>query len=139
MEQPDSDNQELDLDAELVDGIPEVLIDAVHEEMVRANNFDVGLDPEDDPPSEDDVFASGHEDEPTEMTPKNYANHSKLNDKLCVECSVEPWKSVGRIGRVTTWPESKPYDKRNISATCYLHTGCHSKATKTNTLSEELF
>jgi hypothetical protein len=45
-----------------------------------------------------------------------------------VSCPQEPWAQYPRIGRITTWPQDKPLDKRSVSCKCYYHDNCSSPA-----------
>ena len=40
-----------------------------------------------------------------------------------IKCALEPWHQ-GHIGRITSWPESKPLHLRSSSCRCYMHPGC---------------
>ena len=48
-----------------------------------------------------------------------------------VRCPLEPWASLGRIGRFTTWPANLPLEHRSCSMKCYVHSNCTSPALKT--------
>ena len=39
-----------------------------------------------------------------------------------VACALPPYDSL-RVGRLTTWPEDRPPEKRSVSMKCFIHTG----------------
>ena len=54
-----------------------------------------------------------------------------------IACSVEPWSTVvGKVGRITTYPESKPLPDRSVSVKCYMHPGC-SRTTKRSRVADD--
>jgi len=38
-------------------------------------------------------------------------------------CSIEPWKSFSRVGRITTYPYPKPMEQRSVAMMCSTQKG----------------
>ena len=51
----------------------------------------------------------------------------------------EPWSFLykGRVGRITTWPETKPLLARNVSCKCLYHSDCSSKAVARSQITDQ--
>lgn len=49
--------------------------------------------------------------------------HATLGVGGYITCTVAPFNN-GVIGRITTWPESKPMENRSSSCKCYMHPKC---------------
>ena len=81
-----------------------------------------------------------HGSEATAPTVADLVAASVLNAGYRVVCSLPPWSSMTdkQIGRITTWPEHKPYELRSISCQCYRHSGCKSRAYKTRQATEQM-
>lgn len=45
-----------------------------------------------------------------------------------VTCPLAGWAPIPMVGRLTTWPESKPYESRSVSIKCFMHPRCGSPA-----------
>ena len=57
--------------------------------------------------------------------PLEVARASVVRADGYVLCPMQPWSSFGRpVGRITTWPDSRPMERRNVSVRCYMHPGC---------------
>lgn len=58
-----------------------------------------------------------------------------------VHCPEPPWceQVVGHIGRVTTWPSSKPLAQRSVSCRCYAHPKCSFAKSRAAISDEELY
>ena len=41
-----------------------------------------------------------------------------------VSCPVEPMNRIVNVGRITTFPASKPLPQRSVAVKCYLHSNC---------------
>ena len=54
-----------------------------------------------------------------------------------VSCPLGLWSCRPSIGRLTSWPASKPVALRSISMTCYLHPNCSSPAKRRGAVSDD--
>ena len=43
-----------------------------------------------------------------------------------ISCPRKPWCEFTNIGRITTWPDHLPMEKRNVSIKCHMHHNCSS-------------
>ena len=70
------------------------------------------------------------EAKPAVLSPEELADLSHVGDGGYISCDAEPFASMGfrSIGRITSWPENKPYEKRSHSCSCFLHGSCKSPA-----------
>lgn len=62
---------------------------------------------------------------------------SSISEGGHVSCALEPWRSRASLGRITTWPEHQPHEKRSVSMRCFLHPRC-SAARARSKVSDEL-
>ena len=53
-----------------------------------------------------------------------------------VSCPLPPWSEYETLGRITTWPNDVPREKRNISAKCGMHSNCGTGARKLRVVTE---
>ena len=52
---------------------------------------------------------------------------------------LEPWSLLyqGRVGRITTWPKTKPLLARSVSCKCFYHVDCSSPAVKRSQITDQ--
>lgn len=54
---------------------------------------------------------------------------SSVSELGYITCSLPPMAEfAGSIGRITTWPSTRPVESRSVSAKCYMHSSCGSPA-----------
>jgi len=102
------------LDAEIANG-HSAAVPAFSSGEAEADGSDEGeLD-------DDDLFGDGS-GLVREPTAEDAVAAATLNDTY-VTCTLEPWHT-GNIGRITTFPEYKPLERRSAACRCYMHPGC---------------
>ena len=65
---------------------------------------------------------------PETVSIEDAIKHCHISGLGYITCDIPPWDALKTIGRITTWPEKRPEEMRNISCRCYMHTNCFSKA-----------
>ena len=53
-----------------------------------------------------------------------------VDEKGYVTCPVPPWSELLQVGQITSWPKTKPPEKRSWSCRCFAHYKCTSPAKK---------
>jgi hypothetical protein len=51
-----------------------------------------------------------------------------VDEKGYVTCPVPPWSELLQVGQITSWPKTKPPEKRSWSCRCFAHYNCKSPA-----------
>ena len=51
---------------------------------------------------------------------------SSIGEYGTITCELEPFRSVGRLGRLTTWPANKAGVQRSCSVKCSMHVACQA-------------
>ena len=51
-----------------------------------------------------------------------------VDEKGYVTCPVPPWSELLQVGQITSWPKTKPPEKRSWSSRCFAHYNCKSPA-----------
>lgn len=130
-----------DLPADVVMDIHDVLqeahgIPAAAEETEVPEFVDVGLpDPGDVLAEqgdlelgEDDVEQQPIAEAAAENSPENmielFIASARVSGMGYVSCPVEPMNRMVNVGRITTFPASKPLPQRSVAVKCYLHSNC---------------
>lgn len=63
-----------------------------------------------------------------EVTPEVAAAGATISDAGYISSQAQGWQDIAAVGRITTWPSSKPVERRSVGCRCYLHPGCTSAA-----------
>ena len=125
---------EMDFEGEELEGLPPEVIDDLAESIDEEHEVDAAATDEPESPS------SEADAERLELTAKDFANASWTDENGYVHCDREPW--VGAvplaIGRITSFPQDRPYDQRVHSARCYRHVNCRSPLRKVSVVPELL-
>ena len=98
-------------------------------EIARVN----GIDLEPEPVIEEDHHTGDPENDGEDTwTAEEMADVSMLDEDGYVLSHAPSWaeKNKKQIGRITDWPATLPYDRRNVSCSCFIHRNCKSPAKK---------
>jgi hypothetical protein len=125
---------ELDFEGEELEGLPPEVIDDLAESIDEEHEVDTAATDEPESPG------SEEEAERLEHTAKDFANASWLDENGYVHCDLEPWVGAAplAIGRITNFPQDRPYDQRVHTARCYRHVNCRSPLRKVSAVPELL-
>ena len=124
-------------DDEFVEGLRPDEVDVIEEEMgIAMDHKPVPNDEFEEVDSDDsDDHLDEDEGEPTIMECIDAALTGPLG---YITCPLGRWRDVAMIGRIITWPASKPIAQRSVSVRCYLHPTCTSPAKLRHSVSDRL-
>lgn len=75
---------------------------------------------------------------PPPPSPEQLADLCEVDDRGQVWCAIPPFSVYRPVGRITTWPESKPLEKRSVSIRCALHPKCNVAKSRSKVTDREL-
>lgn len=84
------------------------------------------------------VQAAVEEELPATPTVAEAAAASTVSQTGYIVCSIEPWRSIPALGRITTWPANRALEQRSSSMRCYLHPRC-SVAKKRSDVTDDIY
>ena len=103
------------------EGDSDLDIEAVQALLV-AEGVDATSGKEVEPPSSGGGASGSHSGLPS----PDLVASAVISDTGHVSCPLKPWCEFTNIGRITTWPDHLPMDKRNVSIKCHMHPNCSS-------------
>ena len=59
-----------------------------------------------------------------------FAAAAVVDENGYVICPLPPWDALPSVGRITSWPDHVPLERRNLSCKCFAHVGCSSPVRK---------
>ena len=84
--------------------------------------------------ADDNVLEDDHVLHPSSFT---LVPEHEMDERGYVVSPAEPWVQWPAVGRITTWPSTKPVDLRSVSCRCSLHHECRTPASRRALVSDE--